>query len=424
MNGSLVGQWEFRSGEHLFTYAQDWLAKPIRRPISLSMPLRGESAPYRGDVVINFFDNLLPDSQDVRTTLQAKLGADSKEPLALLEHLGRDCLGALQLLPFDVEGALPNRIDGEVLEGADVAQILRQLPASPLGFGGDSPIRLSLAGNHDKTGLLWHEGQWLRPVGATPTTHIFKLPIGDANGLDLRLSVENEWLCHRILKEFGFPVASAEVASFEEQRCLIVERFDRKKVGEGLLRLPHEDLCQATATPPAFKYENEGGPGIERCLRLLSGSQKPQEDRELFFKAQLVFWILCATDGHAKNYNLSILPLGRFQMAPLYDVLSAYPVLGHGTGLLAPQKAVMAMAVWGKNRHYKWDRIVRRHWCKTAKDCGISHGEELIDALAAQGCSVVEAVADELPDDFPEEISKPILEGVQKACKALISQSS
>lgn len=423
MNGNLVGSWEFRSQAHSFTYAPDWLESSVRRPISLSMPLRGESAPYRGDVVVNFFENLLPDSQEVRTTLQARLGADSKDPMALLEHLGRDCLGALQLLPFDVDGTKPNHIEGEVLGEADVAQILRDLPTSPMGFGGDSPFRLSLAGNHEKTGLLWHEGQWMRPLGATPTTHILKLPIGNTGQYDLKLSVKNEWLCHRLLQEFGLPVAPARIESFEEQRCLVVSRFDRRLVGERILRLPHEDFCQATGTPSALKYESDGGPGIRRCLELLSGSSKPQQDRELFFRTQILFWILCAIDGHAKNYSLSILPLGRFQMAPLYDVLSAYPVLGHGTGLLARQEATMAMAVWGKNRHYKWDSIMRRHWRKTAKDCGVTKCDELIDELTSMVEPVVRTVAKELSEDFPTEISAPIFEGMQRASQLLESCS-
>ena len=333
----------------------------------------------------NFFDNLLPDSNIVRTTLQSRLGTDSREPIALLEHIGRDCLGALQLLPPGEPGGPPDKIRGEPLSQTDVAQILRQLPRFPMGVAKDTQIRLSLAGNHEKTALLYHHGQWLRPLGPTPTTHILKLPIGaTSEGFDLSLSVENEWLCHRLLSELGFPVAAAEIADFEDQRCLVITRFDRVQREENLLRLPHEDFCQATGTASAFKYESDGGPGLARCLELLRGSHQSRRDRELFFKTQVVFWALCAIDGHAKNFSLSILPQGRFQLAPLYDVLSAHPILGHGVGNLSSQKATMAMAVWGKNRHYNWDRIFKRHWLKTAKDCGIADCETLINEICTK----------------------------------------
>lgn len=143
------------------------------------------------------------------------------------------------------------------------------------------------------------------------------------------------------------------------------------------------------------------------------------QDRETFFKSQILFWTLCAIDGHAKNFSLSILPLGRFKLAPLYDVLSAYPILGHGTGKLPKQKATMAMAVWGKNRHYNWDRIVERHWLQTAKDSGIQNCEELITDLCFTATAAVETITKSLPADFPTEVSQPILEGFIKACRRL-----
>lgn len=422
MNGNLVGAWTLSASDHSFAYDREWLTNPVRRPISLSMPLRPPSAPYRGSVVESFFDNLLPDSSAVRKQLQTRLGTSSSEPLDLLGKLGRDCLGALQLLPPGVPGAEPDQVEGVPISDQQIAELLRKLPRFPMGVGGESQIRLSLAGNHEKTALLRHEGQWLEPLGATPTTHIFKLPIGVTNeGYDLSLSVQNEWLCQRLLQEFGLPVASAEVMTFEEQRCLVVTRFDRSmKAGrKGILRLPHEDFCQATGTPSASKYESDGGPGLRRCMELLAGAQNPMEDKELFFKTLVLFWVLCAIDGHAKNFSLAILPLGRFRMAPLYDVLSAYPILGHGRGQLARQHATMAMAVWGKNRHYHWNKIAKRHWLKTAADCGILEAESLIEAIALQVDSVVSRVAGELPENFPREISEPVFEGVHQSCQRL-----
>jgi serine/threonine protein kinase HipA of HipAB toxin-antitoxin module len=180
-----------------------------------------------------------------------------------------DLLGPLQLLPLDESGTPPGAVEGEPLSDAAIANLLRELPRFPMGSTNGHQIRLSLAGNHEKTALLRHEEHWLRPIGPTPTTHILKLPIGTTpDRFDLSLSVENEWLCHRLLGELGFPVAPAQIADFEDQRCLVVTRFDRLQTDKGILRLPHEDLCQATGTASAFKYESDGGPGIKRCLKL------------------------------------------------------------------------------------------------------------------------------------------------------------
>jgi serine/threonine-protein kinase HipA len=154
-------------------------------------------------------------------------------------------------------------------------------------------------------------------------------------------------------------------------------------------------------------------------MELLSGAQNPREDKELFFRTLVLFWVLCAIDGHAKNFSLSILPLGRFRMAPLYDVLSAYPILGHGRGQLARQHATMAMAVWGKNRHYHWNNISKRHWLKTAADCGVLEAEGLIETMALQAQLAISTVAGELPEDFPKEISEPVFEGVLQSFQRL-----
>ena len=77
MNGIPVGTWEVDStGKHQLTYDDSWLELEQGRPISLSMPLR-PAAPYSGDVVRNFFENLLPDNRIIRERLQARFHTPS-----------------------------------------------------------------------------------------------------------------------------------------------------------------------------------------------------------------------------------------------------------------------------------------------------------------------------------------------------------
>jgi serine/threonine-protein kinase HipA len=427
MNGERVGQWTLAAGGlHAFRYAESWLGSPAARPISLSMPLRDARAPYTGAVVEAFFDNLLPDSQAIRQRIQARFGTASNRAFDLLAEIGRDCVGAIQLLPDEQMPDGFDRIDGEPLDEAAVGDVLRHV-AAPAGFGppAEFDFRISLAGAQEKTALLWHRGQWHRPRGATPSTHIFKLPLGLVGNMraDFRHSVENEWLCAQLVRAFGLPVAECEIASFAEQKALVVKRFDRRLSAAGThwLRLPQEDLCQATGTPPALKYEVDGGPGIRRAMDLLLGSADAARDRETFFKSQIVFWLLCATDGHAKNFSVSIEPGGTYRLAPLYDVLSAYPLLGHGANQLAPERARMAMAAVSKNRHYEWARIVSRHWDATARDCGLLEetARRMREALAARAADAVAEVSARLPDAFPAEVAEPVLEGVLRAAQRL-----
>ena len=93
MNGYRVGAFtKTTSGAHQFQYDESWMNLPGSRPISLSMPLRQQR--YRGDEAYNFFDNLLPDSQEVRNRVLTRYQADSTQPFDLLSCIGQDSVGA------------------------------------------------------------------------------------------------------------------------------------------------------------------------------------------------------------------------------------------------------------------------------------------------------------------------------------------
>ncbi|MBD8526898.1 type II toxin-antitoxin system HipA family toxin [Pseudomarimonas arenosa] len=424
MNGLRVGRWSLEpTGEHVFAYAADWLARPEARPLSLSMPMRS-NAPYRSAVVESWFDNLLPDSRAIRQRIQSRFRAASLQAFDLLEEIGRDCVGAVQLLPEDREPEDMRQIRGEPLSESAIAALLRTTTVAG-AEDESSDFRISLAGAQEKTALLWHRGGWQRPLGATPSTHIFKLPMGRVGNFqgDLSTSVENEWLCSQLVAALGLPIAKTEIGKFEDQKALIVERFDRRPSADGSywLRLPQEDLCQALDVPPALKYEADGGPGPVRIMDLLLGSQQAAEDRALFLKSLFVFWLLCATDGHAKNYSIAIEPEGRFRLTPLYDVISVWPLIGHGKNQLAVERAKMAMAAVSKNRHYHWIKIQTRHWQSTAAACGFAPEamKRLIDQVLAEVEPAIDKVTTGLPADFPEHVAAAIFRGLRQAVRKL-----
>lgn len=430
MNGLLVGEWTLAHGEEIFAYHASWLNHPQTRPLSLSLPFLPNNAAHRGAVVNAYFDNLLPDSDIIRRRLAQHHRLSDSAPFTLLAALGRDCVGALQLLPEDETPQNLQCIIGEPLDDAAIAALLQQTvqPGLPGQRNSDADLRLSIAGAQEKTALLQHAGRWQRPLGSTPTTHIFKLPLGLVGGMqaDMRSSVENEWLCAQLVAAFGLPVARCDIAHFEAQKVLVVERFDRRLSSDGrwLMRLPQEDLCQATATPPYLKYQADGGPGIARILDILAGSENSETDRRQFFKAQVVFWLLAATDGHAKNFSLFHLPGGRYRATPLYDILSAHPVIGHGAGKVAPQKAKLAMAVRGQSNHYLIERIQPRHWLAQARSSGLTEAwaNELLNELADNTGEILQKIEGELPPDFPADVAETIFHGIRRQREKLTAR--
>ncbi len=418
MNGETVGQLtSTATGQLQFSYADEWLQSDASRPLSLSLPLSSQL--FRGSVVENFFENLLPDSQSIKQRIQARFGAKSNNCFDLLWHVGRDCVGALQLLPEGQDSGATVATSAEPLSDAQIAHILHNYRSAPLGMGEDDDFRISIAGAQEKTALLHWNGRWCRPLGATPTSHIFKLPLGQiANGrIDMADSVENEWLCHLILKAYNIPVADAEIGRFEDAKALIVKRFDRRWSDDGswLIRLPQEDMCQALNVPVALKYENIGGPGIEALMGLLLGSDNALADRYIFFKTQLLFWLLAAIDGHAKNFSIFLLRGGSYRLTPMYDVLSAHHLVANQQ--ILPQKLKMAMAVRGKEKHYTWERMLPRHWYATASSCRFPADQvgKIIDELMGQLETVIEQVRVQLPPDFPDRVAAPVFTGMLTA---------
>ncbi|MGD9825925.1 type II toxin-antitoxin system HipA family toxin [Desulfobacter sp.] len=422
MNGSPVG-WLARSSKGIvsFGYDRNWLSDRNRRPLSLSLPLTAQV--YSGDRVENFFDNLLPDNMALRNRLQARTGASSTRAFDLLSYIGRDCVGAVQLVP---EGERPSikMVTADRVDDSQIEAILKSYSAMPLGVDIDADFRLSVAGAQEKTAFLRMQGGWYRPSGATPTSHIFKLPMGwlGQTGLDLSGSVENEWLCQKLLDAFGMAAADTQMANFGSQKVLVVKRFDRRWSADGswLIRLPQEDFCQATGTPSALKYEADGGPGMAAIMGLLLGSDRAHVDRTVFMTAQVLFWMLGAIDGHAKNFSIFLRPGSRFHLTPLYDVISIYPLAK--AGQVSMHKVKTAMAVSGKNRHYRWNSITRRHWLDTAKKC--RYPEDEMKQIIEKCCDMVQECIDQagaaLPPGFPGQISSAIFSGIHQARERLI----
>ncbi len=431
-NGELVGYWTPAGNQPMrLTYADSWLKSPSARPLSLSLPLPLlDNKPLRGDLVENFFENLLPESSAIRKRLAQRYALGSEGTFDLLAAIGRDCVGAVQLLDAEEEPKGFDRIEGEPLDDEAVAALLRSTVTGPQ-FGKQEPeqdFRISIAGAQEKTALLQHQGKWMRPLGATPTTHIIKLPLGLVGNMqaDMRTSVCNEWLCLKLMGALGFDVAQADIVTFADHPpALVVERFDRKlhPSGQWILRLPQEDFCQARGVNPAIKYEADGGPGIEQLAQVLHGSQNARADLHTLLASQITFWLMAATDGHAKNFSIRLHAGGAYALTPLYDVLSAWPIIGNGKNQLAWKNAKLAMAVAGKNRHYHLATVMRRHFNATAARCGWGeNAEDIIGELLAKVEPAIEAITKQLPLDFPKDVATAIFEGMRTQAKRLQEQ--
>ncbi|VWX48490.1 type II toxin-antitoxin system HipA family toxin [Novosphingobium sp. 9U] len=411
INGRLAGHLEkAANGATSFRYAEEWLEWEHRFAVSLSLPLRLDA--YRGAEVAAVFDNLLPDRDAVRRRVAERMSAQGIDYYSLLEAIGRDCVGAMQFIPEGAAPAFTGSIGAQNVSDVEIEAMLADLASTPLGVDRKQEFRISVAGAQGKTALLFKDGHWCRPLGTTPTTHILKPQLGriptSEGMIDMSHSVDNEHYCLKLMKAFGLEVAATEIATFGQRRVLVVERFDRRwRDDSRILRLPQEDCCQALGIPPTRKYQSDGGPGMRQILELLRGTNDPESDQTAFFKSQILFWLMGATDGHAKNFSIFLEPGGGFRSTPFYDVLSAQPALDKGQ--ITQNQFRIAMSA-GKSHHYRISEIMGRHFVQSGKAAGLGAKrmsdsiEDLLDvATAAPGAALAA-----MPEDFATEIHESI----------------
>ncbi|MBS1081853.1 type II toxin-antitoxin system HipA family toxin [Gluconobacter kondonii] len=336
--------------------------------ISLSMPVRQEG--YGGGVVSNWLWNLLPDNAITLDWLAKDESrgfgkCSARNPLRLLEKIGEDCAGAVQLVPLEsVDKLSPGSLTPLTVREVELKLRGLRTGQSPLGFlpSGDNG-KFSLAGAQPKVALrMLQDETWAIPTGAEPTSHIFKPPIPDMPG-----QVEGEHFCLMLARATGLDTAQSWVMRFGDEVAIVVERFDRKLDASSgkLLRLHTEDICQALGKSPTEKYQSDGGPGMIEIVNLLRKTSITSEQDVFSFVMACVFnWAIGGTDAHAKNYSLFLGEKNAAALTPLYDLNTYLPYAEH------PNRCNLSMIV---SSHYSIGDIHLHHWDAMAARMGWEH---------------------------------------------------
>lgn len=366
------------SGRLRFSYEDAWRRDPSATPLSLSMPLAVAVHPHH--VIDSFLWGLLPDNEKVLARWGNDNQVSPRNPFALLSHVGEECAGAAQFVrPERVADAVAG---GEIewLGEDDLAAKILSLRRDPTGWQSRLPHgQFSLAGAQAKTALFRDGSRWGRPSGRIPTTHIVKPAIEGFDDHDL-----NEHLCLRAARLVGLRAATSEVVAFGDERAIVIERYDRVRRDDGVLRVHQEDLCQALGFPPTKKYQNEGGPTPDQIVDVLRQTDPAAAPRsiEAFVEAMAFNWLIGGTDAHAKNYSV-LLSARQVRLAPVYDVASVLPY-----ERLDGRTLKLAMSIAGE---YRLDWVAGRHWIRLAKQFRLD-----VDAMMA----TLRGLAVRVPDAF------------------------
>jgi len=334
----LVGQLtQNQHGELGFAYAPEWLNDEKALPLSASLPKRAE--PFTRRDSRPFFGGLLPEERQRDAAAQA-LGVSPGNDFALLDRLGGDVAGALQLLPSG-ESPPPPVVDerSTPLDDASLLRVLDALSVRPL-LAGEEGLRLSLAGAQSKVPVVLVGGAVALPAPGQPTTHILKPPISRFTA-----TTENEAFVMRLAAAIGLDVAPVEARLVRDRPFLLVQRYDRAIGHNGVVhRIHQEDFCQALGVSPETKYASEGGPNFKDCFALLRRiAARPAVDVLKLLDAVIFNVIVGNADAHGKNFSILYDTDGP-RLAPLYDLLAtvAYPDLSPKFAMKIGKRATLA----------------------------------------------------------------------------------
>lgn len=332
-----------QAGEIQFEYDAGYLKDDGAIALSRRLPLKdGPSARREAGM---WLDGLLPEGER-RVRIAAQAGVSRMSTYSMLESIGRECAGAVEIVP---QGGKRNSWKIPVLE-EEIEQMIDGLDMAPLGPARHA-ARLSLAGAQWKFGLVEEPGgEWSWPVGGYPSTHIVKPEPKRFPGL-----VDNEHACMEIARRSGLPAAKTRNERFGKHRVLVVARFDRTPRGE---RIHQEDFAQALGT--RRKYQAYGGPGLREYFARSGVGGWGLWDQVMFA------WLIGDEDKHAKNFSIQYPKEGGERLAPIYDAICTlvYPELERGMA-------------WKIGNTYRVDKVTKKGLLVEARKCGLEPEEAL-----------------------------------------------
>ena len=317
--GLLSSSWA--TGGTTFSYVPGYLSRAGALPLSLALPL----SPNQFDDFVTraYFDNLLQERDTARADIIAKYRLANDDIVGILAHLGKDCAGAVSVLP---EGSPPTKVPGQLGhdyrpyaddEVTAIVQALYRREPLPQELADPSP----LAGVQSKIAItVLPDGRYAEPIAGAPTTHILKVPQERHERDAMR-----EHAGMSASTAAGFETAPTSLVEIGGIPALLVERFDRR-VKDGIVtRVHQEDFCQALGLPARHKYQRPergaNGFNVSAIRDILDRTADPAGERLKFLRITLFDILLGNVDGHAKNFALFHLPGGRINTTPRYDVM-------------------------------------------------------------------------------------------------------
>ena len=401
LNAERIGTLAQDNGTMSFAYTPEYLRSPNAYPLSQNMPLTNEV--FHDPEVENFFSNLLPDER-IRATVAMLLHVAVDNTFGMLKRIGADCAGAVSFYPA---GQTPQSANAPVyrdLSDDEAYRILDNLGQRPLDVG-DEGVRISGAGSQEKLVACIRGGKVSLPLYGTPSTHIIKPSIPNFHD-----SVFNEFFCMKLAQKCGIPAAECDILTLNGESFYAVTRFDRETADGVTTRLHQEDFCQLLNVPPKLKYQEDGGPGVEDCVRRMTEMRMPAAGKLNFLRLLIFNFLSGNCDAHAKNYAV-LYRNGQPSFAPAYDLLS--------TMVYDSIAKRFAMSIGGETR---MGVLTKEHFAELARCCDLNPKMVLAELsdMAKALPQAARKLAEELNAVHPNGIYESIAWEIGKLCRQIL----
>lgn len=402
-NARPMGWFGHEAGEFFFEYDPQWLEQPGGYVLAPQFALGPQR--FKGVLVRNFFENLLPEGQVLEDVLAAIQLRDAS-PFDVLGALGRELPGVLSLLPEDQVRAQQQAY--EPLSLAALSQRITAREQVPLLVANERAT-MSLAGAQDKVGLRF-DGKTRRlwdSVGLSPTTHILK---PDTRQARYAPSAINEYACMTLARAIKLPVPRVWLLRVPEA-AYVVERYDREVPAHGdIVSLHQIDGCQLLGHGSAWKYERSGAlVSLAKLVHALRALGVRGRDMLAFQRWVMFNYLIGNADAHAKNLSV-LIDGGRpgFKLAPFYDLVCVRAYGDTGLALFIGDEEA-------------FDAVGLHSWEAFCKDCGFAVKETLkeLQAMAAALLPAWDKVRAQIDQqDKPTDAERSVLERMTQVFQA------
>ncbi|MGY0502192.1 HipA domain-containing protein [Nocardia sp. FBN12] len=335
-----------------FRYTPEYLQCP-KDPIASTLPVGNAPVHVPRGSVPTFFAGLLPEGHRL-ALLRRAVETSAEDELSILLAVGADMPGDIQVFPT---GCAPVDVPS-LMECTAIGQAAFDRCVEVVDPHSIPGVQNKASASMISTPIVAGFGRFILKLSQSGYPHLIENEAAHlAAARTLKLAVTDSDLVHDRSGQPG----------------LLVRRFDRVLDGDTWRRLAFEDATQVLGLPPSAKYNVDSVQVVEALAGTVRAPLLAARNLYLQF---LFAWLTGNGDLHGKNIGVLQDSLGRWAIAPIYDIPCT----------LVYDDDSMALPIVGRTKNLR-----AKHWAEFAAEIGLpTKAAKSAQQLALRAASTVD----------------------------------